>query len=451
MTSERRVLIVDDDREIRESLSYYFDSLGWLAKSARSGDEALGLVREDLPDVVITDIRMPGMSGQDLLERLKAITASLPVVMITAHGDVPAAIQAMKQGAADFIEKPYEPDAVVEAARRAVETAELRQQNAALKSRLCAATGLNGVLVGDSADMVQLRQEIAEIADTDASVLIIGETGTGKELVANALHDMSPRSGGPLIAVNCASMPDDLFDAAMFGHKAGAFTGATTASAGFFRSADGGTLFLDELSACSTTAQPKLLRALENRTVTPLGENTAYPVDFRLITATNEDLESRIESGAFRTDLYYRVNTLVIRIPPLRQRSEDIVPLFMHHLVRFCSQYDAETPDLTAADMTALLQHRWPGNVRELRHVAERRAIAARRGRGSVAEAISLQGADGSGEQQGLKAQVEAFERQVINRALEESAGGMDDVADMLGIARRTLNEKMVRYGLKRE
>ncbi len=447
------VLIVDDDREIRESLSYYFKSVGWSPKAARSGDEALKIILRELPGVVISDIRMPGMDGLDLLARIKQLAPDLPVVMITAHGDVPAAIEAMKAGAVDFIEKPYDAESVVQAAVQAVENARLSERNSDLRKRFLEAQGLEAMLIGNSPEMALLRQDIADMGDTDASVLIMGETGTGKELVARALHDMSSRSKGPFIPVNCAAVTDELFDAAMFGHRAGAFTGATQASPGFFMAAIQGSLFLDELSACSQHAQPKLLRALESREITPVGETSPRPVDIRIICASNENLEERIRQGSFRADLYYRVNTLIIHIPPLRQRSDDILPLFMHFLIRFARDYGIDPPDVTASDISALFNHDWPGNVRELRHVAERRVLAARRGRGSVGEAMSLLSAEASrtNPEQTLKEKVEAFERQIIARVLDDCDGSMDDVASLLGIARRTLNEKIARYGLRRD
>jgi two-component system C4-dicarboxylate transport response regulator DctD len=447
----KRVLIVDDDREIRESLSYYFNSVGWSPQTAKSGDDALKTIRNELPDVVISDIRMPGMDGQDLLLRIKQLAPDLPVVMITAHGDVPAAIEAMKAGAVDFIEKPYDPEDVVQAAMQVVEDARSRERNANLRKRLLGARGLEAVLIGDSPEMAQLRQNVADMADTDASVLIIGETGTGKEVVAQALHDISSRSKGPFIPVNCAAVTDELFDAAMFGHRAGAFTGATQASPGFFVAADNGSLFLDELSACSQTTQPKLLRALESRQVTPVGEARPHPVNVRIICASNENLEERIARGSFRADLYYRVNTLILQIPPLRQRLDDILPLFTYFLMRFAKDYGINPPELTTADISTLFNHDWPGNVRELCHVAERRVLAARRGRDSVGEAMSLLSAEASSPEQTLKEKVEAFERQIIARVLEDCDGSMDDVANLLGIARRTLNEKLARYGLRRD
>lgn len=449
--NRKHVLIIDDDREIRESLSYYFNSVGWSPQTAKSGDEALKIIHRELPDVVISDIRMPGMDGQDLLVRIKHLAPDLPVVMITAHGDVPAAIKAMKAGAVDFIEKPYDPEGVVQAAMQAVEKSRLSERNTDLRKRLFRAQGLEAMLIGDSPEMVQLRQDIADMADTDASVLVMGETGTGKEVVAQSLHDMSSRSRGPFIPVNCAAVTDELFDAAMFGHRAGAFTGATHASPGFFVAADRGSLFLDELSACSQHAQPKLLRALESREVTPVGEIRPLPVDIRIICASNENLEERIAQGSFRADLYYRVNTLIVHLPPLRQRSDDILPLFTHFLMRFAKDYGIDPPDLTTADISALFNHDWPGNVRELRHVAERRVLAARRGRGSVGEAMSLLSAEALSVEQTLKEKVEAFERQIIARVLEDCDGSMDDVANLLGIARRTLNEKIARYGLRRD
>ncbi len=443
------VLIVDDDREIREALSEYFEGAGWRAATASSGREALARVEADPPHTVVSDMRMPGMSGLELHRELVALPFEVAVVMVTAHGDIPMAIEAMRAGVDDFIEKPFDPERVLDAATRAAETLRLRRQNERLRGQLGRLAGLGAVLVGESVQMRKLRQDIAEVAEIDASVLILGETGTGKELVARALHDMSPRAGEAFVPVNCAAVPEGLFESTMFGHLKGAFTGAVTAGVGAFKAADSGSLFLDEIGACPVEQQAKLLRVLEAGEVAAVGASAPSPVDARIVSATNADLRANITAGSFRDDLYYRISTITLQLPPLRERGDDIVLLFSAQLQRFAKVYDVEPPELSQEDVALLQSHSWPGNVRELRQVAERRMLDARHRRGSVRDALGrapAQPLDGSS----LKEQLEAYERAVLAEALTRIGGTMDEVAQELGIARRTLNEKLAKYGLSR-
>jgi len=441
------VLIVDDDREMRDSLTQYLTKSGCVAEACPSAPDALSALRTNRPDVLVSDVRMPGMTGIDLLGQLDTDNIALPVVLITAHGDVSMAVEAMRAGAFDFIEKPFQPSRLLDVVQRAAEVGRLRSENLNLRERLQRLTGLDAILLGDCPEMRKLREDVEDAADTQASTLILGETGTGKELVARALHDLGARCAGPFVAVNCAAVPDELFESQMFGHLAGAFTGASKSSPGHFVSASHGTLFLDELCACPLHQQPKLLRALEAREVVPVGSSKPRAVDVRVVSATNDILESRVSEGAFREDLAYRLNTLILRIPPLRARGDDVVLLFRHYLDHFARTYEVDAPNQTGDDVAALLVHDWPGNVRELRHVAERRILAARRGRGSVAEALRALPTEGDG-QLSLKQSVERYEKLLIDRALAANAGRMDDAAADLGIARRTLNEKFARYGL---
>jgi len=445
--SQLHIFIVDDDHEMRESLQSYLTKAGCLAEAFGSAPDALAGVNTRLPDVIVSDVRMPGMTGLELLEELGPPDGVFPVVLITAHGDVPMAVEAMRSGAFDFIEKPFQPARLLDVVRRAAELGRLRKENLSLRERLRRLSGLDSVLMGESPEMQRLREDVEDAAKTDASVLILGETGAGKELVAKALHDLSPRCGGPFVPVNCAAIPDDLFESEMFGHLPGAFTGAAKSSPGHFVSAFRGTLFLDELGVCPLHQQPKLLRALEAGEVVPLGGSTAKPIDVRIVSATNDQLEDNVRAGTFREDLFFRLNTLILRIPPLRRREGDVVLLFNHFLQRFAETYEMEVPAVTGDDVATLMAHGWPGNVRELRNVAERRILAARRGRGSVAETLSSEPTDGDAAMT-LKENVERYERVLIDRALSNSGGMMDQAAESLGIARRTLNEKMARYGL---
>jgi len=445
----RSVLIVDDDREILGALGSFFDGVGWRAQVAASGVEALDLIAADPPDIVITDMRMPGMSGIELHAEIRRRAPELPVVFVTAHGDIPIAVEATRAGVADFIEKPYDPELLLEVAERCAAHGDLRRQNESLRARLRKLAGLSAALLGECPEMRALREDVADVAATDAAVLILGETGAGKELVARALHDMSARAAGPFVPINCGAVPEGLFESAMFGHLKGAFTGAGERRPGAFQAADGGTLFLDELGACAPDNQAKLLRALEAREITPLGASAPQAVNIRVISATNADLLDAGRAESFRRDLYYRVSTVILHLPPLRARGEDVILLCAAFLEQFAKVYGVEPPAITAEDRTALMAHDWPGNVRELRHVAERRTLAARRGRGSIREALDSRSADRKSGST-LREQIDAYERVLLAEALERVEGTMDDVARHLGIGRRTLNEKLVRHGLSR-
>lgn len=444
------VFIVDDDREMRQSLTQFLTKSGCETEAFASGTEALAALQSARPDVLVSDVRMPGLSGLELLTRLAETGRQPPSLMITAHGDVPMAVEAMRAGAFDFIEKPFLPARLFDVIKRAAQFGRLRNENIHLRQRLRRLSGLDRVLIGECTAMQELREDIEDAANTDAPVMILGETGTGKELVAQALHDLSARCGSAFVPVNCSAVPDTLFESEMFGHLAGAFTGALKASPGHFGAADGGTLFLDEIGACPMQQQPKLLRALEARQVTPVGGPAPKAVDVRFISATNDALEARIQDGGFREDLYFRLNTLVLNIPPLRARGDDVLLLFNHYLLHFAQVHETEPPMVSADDAAALIAEAWPGNVRQMRQVAERRILAARRGRGSVAEALHTAPAEAD-QSLSLKQNVEHYERLLIGRALDAHDGHMDEVMAALGIARRTLNEKMQRYGLTRK
>lgn len=427
-----QVYVVDDDREMRNALSQFLDKSGCVTSSYASAKEALSAVAAHAPDVLVSDVRMPDITGLDLLGRITSDHGSLPVVLITAHGDVPMAVDAMQAGAIDFIEKPFQPHRLLDAIQRAAKLGRLNTENQNLKRRLNTLSGLDRLLIGDSAEMRRLREEIQDIAPTDTAVLILGETGTGKELVAQALHDLGPRAGKPFVAVNCAASPVTDFESAILA------------------CADTGTLFLDELEACPPDIQAKLLRVAEPQPRPAATDSREAGLNVRTISASSANLDAAIREGSFREDLYYRLNTVIFQLPPLRERGDDIALLYAHFASLFARLYETGSPDLTSEDMAALLSHDWPGNVRELRHVAERRILAARRGRGSVAEAISLDG-ETDDVPSTLREAVAAFERQMIGRALRAHDGRMDAVAEALGIGRRTLNEKIVKLGLRKE
>lgn len=437
---DRRIMVIDDDREMRDSLTHLLAKAGWRVEALADATDAGQRITGFQPDVILSDVRMPGMSGLDLLRSLVG-TDPPPVVLISAHGDIPMAVEAMQDGAYTFLEKPFDPRRLMTALRHAGEQYRLRQDTARLRARLAHLSDLDRILLGDSKSIQDLRADILDLGETDATVMLLGETGTGKELVARALHDLSPRAAGPFIPLNCAALPEGDFEGAMFG-AAGGQTGTLAA-------ADGGTLFLDEIGACPLPAQAKLLRAIETREFLPVGATAPVRADFRVVSASNERLDEAVGAGKFREDLLYRLNTVVLTLPPLRDRRDDIPLLYQHFVAQHAALFEIDPPEVTPEDLAALLSHDWRGNVRELRHVAERRVLAARRGRGSVAGAISLDG-DSMDVPETLREAVASFERQLIAKAIQAHKGRMDAAAEALGIGRRTLNEKIVKLGLNK-
>jgi DNA-binding NtrC family response regulator len=435
------VLIVDDDRSMRQSLVDLMEAAGWRAEAVSRAEQVEARLAEMQPDVILSDVRMPGKTGLDLLAQLDGNTAP-PLVLISAHGDIATAVQAMRDGAYSFVEKPYEPRRLLSILTHAAEQNRMRQENARLKERLLKLSGLDRILLGQTAEVVALRQDILDIADTNAPVLITGETGTGKELVARVLHDLSGDGQTPFLALNGAALSAESFEAEMFG--------VAGQGEGRLLRASGGTLFLDEISHCPTAVQAKLLRVLEDRQVFPVGSSVPVPVTFRVISASNEDMNEAVREGRLRQDLLYRINTMVLNLPTLRQRRDDLALLARHFLEDYARVYELAVPELEPDDLAALLAHDWPGNVRELRNVCERRVLAARRGGGSVARAIR---ADQHLEDipATLREAVAAFERELIGKAIVAHEGRMDAAAEALGIGRRTLNEKIVKLGLDKD
>lgn len=433
------IVVVDDDKEMRESLCHLFESANWQCDSYARGDQFCEKVSDIRPDVVLSDVRMPGMDGLALLDHIQALDVSPPVVLISAHGDIPMAVDAMQKGAYSFLEKPFDPRRLLTVARHAAEQFRMGQDTERLKARLAMLSGLDRILIGQTPEIKALREDVLDYADLDAPAMILGETGTGKEVVARALHDLSARATGPFTVLNCATILEENFENNMFG-VAGQVKGMLAAT-------DGGTLFLDEVATCPPAIQAKLLRVIETREFMPVGADKPVPVDLRILSASNEDMEAAVADGRFRSDLMYRLNTLVLKLPTLRERRSDIVMLFSHFLQEYSIVYEISTPELSADDVSALMTHEWPGNVRELRHVAERRILAARRGRGTVAEAIHSDH-DGDEVPDTLREAVAAFERELVAKAIRTHKGKMDAVAESLGIGRRTLNEKIVKLGL---
>ncbi len=427
--TRQRILIVEDDREIRISLVELLEAAGWSAVAVSRSTEALKRLPEIQPSVVLSDVRMPGMSGLDLLDRFT--DEEPPIVLISAHGDIPMAVDAMSRGAYSFIEKPYEPRRLLTILSHAADQFEMRERNRRLQDRLRALSGLDRILLGDSEIMKDLRASLVDLADSPAPVMIQGETGTGKELVARALHDLSPQSGHGFFAINTAQLtPENLFASVTL--------------------ADGGTLFLDEIVACSAEVQAMLLRILERGEVLEPQTGKTLPLSLRILSATNVEIDDAINTGRLRDDLLYRLNTLTVALPPLRDRLDDVPLLARHFLGLMAVTYEVAPPDLSAEDLQILLSYDWPGNVRELRSAVERRVLMARRGQGSFGIALRAQDVIDHVPDT-LREAVAALEKELIGNAIQSHQGRMDAVAEALGIGRRTLNEKIVKLGLDKD
>ncbi|MCE5982158.1 MULTISPECIES: sigma-54 dependent transcriptional regulator [unclassified Pseudomonas] len=434
------VMVVDDEASIRTAVEQWLSLSGFNVQLFSRAEDCLQQLPGHFPGVVLSDVRMPGMDGLQLLEQLQASDADLPVILLTGHGDVPMAVEAMRNGAYDFLEKPFSPEALLGSLRRALEKRQLVLENRRLHEQADLKVRLEADLLGVSQGMQQLRKQVLDLASLPVNVLIRGETGSGKEQVARCLHEFGPRAGKPFVALNCAAIPEQLFEAELFGHESGAFTGAQGKRIGKLEYANGGTVFLDEIESMPLAQQAKLLRVLQEQKLERLGANQSISVDLRIIAATKPDLLEEARAGRFREDLAYRLNVAELRLAPLRDRREDI-PLLFNHFARLAAErVGRSTPVLSGAHLGKLLGHDWPGNVRELANAAERHAL----GLGEPAATAIEAG-------QSLAAQQEAFEAQCLRAALSRHKGEIKAVMEELQLPRRTLNEKMQRHGLLRE
>ena len=435
-----QVIVVDDEAAIREAVQQWLELSGLQVQSCANAAQALALVDRDFAGIVVSDVRMPGTDGLQLLDSLLELDRDLPVILVTGHGDVPMAVQALRNGAYDFIEKPFTPERLLDSVRRALDKRRLVCENRQLRQQFARKDHIEAQLLGVSRPMENLRRQILELAGTSVNILLRGDTGSGKERVARCLHDFSARADKPFVALNCAAIPEQLFESELFGHESGAFTGAQGKRIGRIEHADGGTLFLDEVESLPLAQQVKLLRVLQERTLERLGSNKSIQVDLRVISAVKPDLLDEVKAGRFREDLYYRLNVASLRIPPLRERRDDI-PLLFEHFARLAAQRNGrDVPPLPSSELARLLEHDWPGNVRELINAAERHALGLSTG----AEG------DAGLPAQSLAEQMEAFEAQCLHRALQQCQGNIAEVMNLLQLPRRTLNEKMQRHGLQR-
>ena len=440
-----QVILIDDDPHLRQALYQTLDLAGLNVLPLAEANGLAERIGRDWPGVVVSDIRMPGMDGLELLAQLHGQDPELPVLLITGHGDVPLAVQAMRAGAYDFLEKPFASDALLDSVRRALALRALVLDNRSLRLALSDRQLLSTRLVGVSPVMLRLREQIGALAATKADVLILGETGSGKEVVARALHDLSARRHGPFVAINAGALAESVVESELFGHEPGAFTGAQKRRIGKFEFANGGTLFLDEIESMSLDVQVKLLRLLQERVVERLGGNQLIPLDIRVIAATKEDLRQAADQGRFRADLYYRLNVAPLRIAPLRERGEDVLMLFDYFAGEASVRHDLTPNVLQPAQRALLLRHTWPGNVRELQNVAERFALGLELALDNSAEGQPAAGNEVAG---GLSEQVEHFEKSLIAAELERTHSSMRSLAEALGVPRKTLHDKLRKHGL---
>lgn len=438
------VIFVDDDPDLRRAASQALRLAGFDVRAFEAAEPALAAIDAGLEGPVVTDIRMPRMSGLQLFERIRAIDPEIPVLLVTGHGDVELAVAALKDGAYDFISKPFDAERLATSVAHAAEKRRLVMENRRLRAAAEAAPA-DLPLLGEAPAIRRLRETIRQVADADVDVLVLGETGSGKEVVARLLHDWSRRGARNFVALNCGALPETVLESELFGHEAGAFTGADRKRVGRIEHASGGTLFLDEIESCPAAIQVKLLRVLETREVEPLGTNDRRKLDLRVVAATKTDLGDPAARGGFREDLYYRLNAVTLRIPPLRERAADVPLLFAHYLRRAAERFRRDPPPITAAMRDHLARHDWPGNVRELVHYAERATLGILGVGEEEPEPAPALAGEGS-----LPDRVERFEAELIRAALRAHRGDARATIDALGVPRKTFYDKLKRHGIQR-
>jgi nitrogen regulation protein NR(I) len=454
-----RILIVDDEVAIRKALERFLKGLNYEVFTAPDGEEALGVLAKEAIDLALVDLVMPKVDGIELIRRMKKVQPAIVPIVLTGFGTITTAVEAMKSGAYHYLTKPFELDDISSLIATALEHIKLREENRLLKKQIRDKYRFENI-VGTSDEMAQVFDLIEKVSESDSTVLITGESGTGKELVARAIHYNSPRKDKPLVVVNCAAIPEELLESELFGHVKGSFTGAVATRMGKFDAADQGTIFLDEIGDMSMKLQVKVLRVIQEQRFDPVGSTTTHEVDVRIIAATNQDLEKAVKEGRFREDLYYRLNVIPIHVPPLRERTGDIILLVKHFLEKSCSAQNKCVSDVTEAALDKLTRYSWPGNVRELENIIERLTVLKA---GSVIDVSDLPhkvfghldvGKKGAGlkmkhdfhiPDHGLsfKKAVDDFETQLITEALKKTAGNKNRAAQLLKLNRTTLVEKI--------
>ncbi|EMP57157.1 two component Fis family sigma54-specific transcriptional regulator [Marinobacter santoriniensis NKSG1] len=442
--SQPSVIFVDDDPHILQAMAQTLALEDIPVACHPDGPSALPAITPEFEGIVLCDYNMPGMDGLQLLEKVRAVDDSIPVIILTGQGDISTAVSAMQQGAYDFIEKPFDHEELIELLRHAMEKRQLALENRRLKAQLRHMAKPGPRILGDSPAMQRVLAMVNPILEISANILLHGETGSGKDALARYIHESSARGAHNFVAINCGAVPENLIESELFGHEAGAFTGADKRRIGKIEHAHGGTLFLDEVESMPLPLQVKLLRVLEEQRVERLGSNEVRDVDVRIIAATKEDLKALSDAGRFRSDLYYRLNVVKVDIPPLRDRKEDIPLLFHHFVLIAAARYDRESVPLDAGQAARLMQRSWPGNVRELRNLAERYVLLG---------PAALDDSESAGEtnitgRQTLSEMVDGFERSAIISALNACHGSIKDTMVHLGVARKTLYDKMKKHGL---
>jgi len=435
-----QIILVDDEEDVRLSTQQALELEDLTVNAYARPERALDYVSSTFAGVVVSDIRMPRMDGMQLLTAVREIDETIPVILVTGHGDIPLAVEAIHQGAYDFLEKPFSPDRLVAVVKRAAELRRLTLENRQIKAELDDSDPLESFLIGRSNVMRALGQKIRTIAESEIDVLILGETGTGKEVSARIIHALSDRRDKPFVAINLAALPDGSVESELFGHEAGSFSGAHRARFGRFEHARGGTVFLDEIAAAPLALQAKLLRVVEERMIERVGSNERIDLDVRFIASTNADLEAAVAAKTFRSDLYYRLAPVTVTIPPLRDRLDDAPRLFQHLVEAAAKRFQRDPPDVSPSILAALCRQSWPGNVREMRNVAERLVLGL--GTDETQPEMAAKG---------LSEQVEEFEKATIAATLFAHAGNLKDTYESLGMSRKTLYERMQKYALKRE
>lgn len=438
-TSQASVWLTDDDDDLVHALQQGLELEGFNVRSDLKARDVLAHLSRDSYSVVISDIMMPDLNGMDFLSKIVDIDASIPAILMTGHGDVPLAVEAIQKGAYDFLEKPFPILRLIEVVKRAIEKRRLVLENRSLRETIDDHDPISQRLVGRSPGIELLREQIIALSNANVDSLIIGETGSGKEVVARAIHDFSLRKDKPFVAINCAAIPANIIESELFGHDVGAFTGATKKRIGKLEYAAGGTVFLDEIDSMPLDLQAKILRAIEQRTIDPLGSNKTVELDVTFIAATKEDLEGLSNHSQFRIDLYYRLNVIRFNIPPLRERSEDI-PLLFFHLARIArSKYRRDIPDISPSLVEQLCNYPWPGNVRELRNYADRFVLGMWNG------FVSTQEEKISGD---LNSRLQQYEKTVIEHELIRNGGSLKQTYLSLGLSRKGLYDKIKRLSI---
>ncbi|SOE89403.1 two component, sigma54 specific, transcriptional regulator, Fis family [Burkholderia sp. YR290] len=437
MGDEIRVLVVEDDENVRFGVEQAVALAGFPVSAFESAAQALAEVAPGAPLVIVSDVRMPGIDGLQLLDKVMAIDSQIPVVLISGHADISTAVGAMQVGAYDFIEKPFSSDHIAGRVARAVEKRRLTLEVQGLRAALDNWQGIEALVLGKSPAIAEVRKKILRLADTSVSVLITGETGTGKELIARSLHDFGGRRDKHFVALNCGGLPEQIFESELFGHEAGAFTGAIKKRVGKIEWAHGGTLFLDEIETMPVALQIKMLRVLQERTLERLGANESISVDCRVIAATKADLTALSADGRFRSDLLYRLNVAQIELPPLRERREDVPLLFEHFVLVAARRFGQPAPVVSASQVSELMTHPWPGNVRELQNVADRFVL------GLTGDSLLAEGGSTAVKSGTLADQLAYFERMLIEDMLRRHHGNVAEASEALGMPKKTLYHKL--------